>query len=981
MFRSIFETGKCFAPGSGIWKNPQCLLWGCGMLTLLALLTGLVLPSAKGGEATWMDLLDRASTGAARFVDQHPTWDGRGVVVAVLDTGVDPSVPGLQRCPDGSPKVLEARDFTGQGDLKLDSPEEASENGEPILKVSQGVVRGAGALQPPPNQKTWLLGFLKEESFRNSAVRDLDDDGETNGSFAVLLGETPEGWRYWVDSDGDGNLADEVARQDYGLAQEVFLLGGRGGEESRPPLAFSAHLIPKKKLVQLHFADGSHGTHVAGIAAGYQIAGRRGFDGVAPGAQVLSLKIGDNTLAGGSTRTGSMLKALKFAARWSKRHNTPVVANISYGIGSEGEGRSEIEEELDQLLLEYPLLTVAVSAGNAGPGLSSAGTPGGASLAFTAGALLTRANAEALYGERPSRDLVFHFSSRGGEVPKPDGLTPGAAFSTVPAWEWGGVMRGTSMASPHAAGCLALLASAARDQKLEIHGPMLVAALRNSASPLEGYSLLDQGPGVVNVPRAFDLLKSLAGLDWYSKVAGFRVQTPCPGAPEDSAPAAMFRTGTWLPDDAQEVQVDPLFFKAAKAADRDGFFEHFDLSTQAPWLSLERRSVFLKKEEGGQFNYRILADKLKKPGLYTASIVAVPRSLGGGPGGRLFEVWVSVVVPEVFGLGTDLSREFAPETLAPGALSRRFLRVPEGASEVEIGLLRQGGQYCLADLQVFDQAGREVKGSGVSCDSRGGRSALLRLGAPDLVPGVYEVVVAVPPGARQPSTQRLTVSVGALACNLQKSFSFDPGQRPRSAFRARVLLDRAFAGNAEGVVQGYRRDRTLTLEEGEAELAFTMDEGMEAVDFELTLSREDYLRFTDVAVNILDETGEAVEKGGFTQRFASLSLGNHTKTKAGYRLQVVGAFAGEAVPVKVKLRQSVRLLDRPALEVSCSDSSYFTIYPFTDALCDLEMARPPRAAPDGFAHWGALWFKDGKTGRVVLRRDFNFGLGQEDQDK
>ena len=948
------------------------------MFTVLALLTGLVLPAAKGGEAQWMDLLDRSSTGAARFVQQHPTWDGRGAVVAVLDTGVDPSVPGLDRCPDGSVKVVEARDFTGQGNLELQKPEAALEGQEPILKTSQGVVRGAGALSPVPAGDSLLLGFVQEEDFKNSAVRDLVDDGSEQGRFALLLGQTPEGWRYWVDSDGDGSLADEVARQDYAAAQEYFFFGGRGGEESRPPMAFSAHLMPRKRLVQLHFADGSHGSHVAGIAAGFGIFGQKGFDGVAPGAKVLSLKIGDNTLAGGSTRSGSMLAALKFAGRWSKQHQTPVIANISYGIGSEGEGDSDIEVELDHLLLEYPLLAVATSAGNAGPGLSTAGTPGGASLAFTAGALLTRGNAEALYGERPDRDLVFHFSSRGGEAPKPDGLTPGAALSTVPAWEWGAVMRGTSMASPHAAGCMALLASAALDQKLTFHGPMLAAALRNSATPLEGYALPDQGPGVVQVPRAFELLRRLATVDWYAQVPGFRTEVPSPGAPDGSAPSALFRTGTWLPQDPQEVQVSPLFAKATTLAQRERFFEHFDLSCDAPWLRLERRTVFLKKDEGGQFAYRLLPDKLKKPGLYSARIAAVPRSLGGGPEARVFEVWVTVLVPEVFQLGTDLVRDFGAQTLAPGALSRNFLRIPEGATELELGLLRQGSDYCLAELQVFDEAGREVKGSGVTCDSKAARGGLLHLGAPDLRPGVYEAVVVVPPGARGPSTQRLTISIGTLNTSLPGAFTFKPGQRPHADFQASVLLDRAFEGSADGVVLGYRRDQTLTLEEGQLDLPFSVDEGMEGVDFELALSAADYLHFTDVAVNILDEAGQTLEKGGLSQRFTTISFQNSPRAKGSYRLQVVGAFAGAPSPIKLKLRQSYRLVDRPAIEVACSDASSFTVYPFSASPCTLELARAPRTLPEGFAHWGAVWFKDGKTGRQVLRRDFNFGLGQKD---
>src|SRR5690242_6476944 len=40
----------------------------------------------------WMPL---ASTGVERFLRAHPEADGRGVLIGILDTGVDPSVPGL----------------------------------------------------------------------------------------------------------------------------------------------------------------------------------------------------------------------------------------------------------------------------------------------------------------------------------------------------------------------------------------------------------------------------------------------------------------------------------------------------------------------------------------------------------------------------------------------------------------------------------------------------------------------------------------------------------------------------------------------------------------------------------------------------------------------------------------------------------------------------------------------------------------------
>ncbi|MDH4044986.1 MAG: hypothetical protein OEW06_11050, partial [Gemmatimonadota bacterium] len=64
----------------------------------------------------WMPL---AATAIPDFLALHPTWDGRGVLIGILDSGIDALVPGLQRTPDGSPKLLDLRDFSGEGAVPL----------------------------------------------------------------------------------------------------------------------------------------------------------------------------------------------------------------------------------------------------------------------------------------------------------------------------------------------------------------------------------------------------------------------------------------------------------------------------------------------------------------------------------------------------------------------------------------------------------------------------------------------------------------------------------------------------------------------------------------------------------------------------------------------------------------------------------------------------------------------------------------------
>ena len=88
---------------------------------LLASTSGFAAPRALHATRTRMQAstLPKDETGVSQLRDTNPEADGRGVLVAVMDTGCDLAAAGLQTTSTGQPKYVDFLDCTGGGDIDM----------------------------------------------------------------------------------------------------------------------------------------------------------------------------------------------------------------------------------------------------------------------------------------------------------------------------------------------------------------------------------------------------------------------------------------------------------------------------------------------------------------------------------------------------------------------------------------------------------------------------------------------------------------------------------------------------------------------------------------------------------------------------------------------------------------------------------------------------------------------------------------------
>jgi subtilisin family serine protease len=250
---------------------------------------------------------------------------------------------------------------------------------------------------------------------------------------------------------------------------------------------------------------GSHGTHVSGTVVGGNASGTK--IGVAPNAELMAA----NVLSGGGS-TAKIQAALQWVMAPTDANGKPAgraadVINMS--LGSDGYDPTLIQAIRN---IRDAGIFPAVAIGNAPCGPTGASSPGDIYESFGVGMTddknVVNRGSCGTTATWPA-DIVKQYNWPKSFV-KPNASAPGVkVFSAMPGGRWG-ESSGTSMASPHVAGAVALLRSVQAGLSVdEIQQALESTAYHPNpaAAPDTRY-----GAGVINVHRAIAKVLKQAGV-------------------------------------------------------------------------------------------------------------------------------------------------------------------------------------------------------------------------------------------------------------------------------------------------------------------------------------------------------------------------------------------------------------------------------------------------------------------------------------
>ncbi|XP_047082269.1 tripeptidyl-peptidase 2-like isoform X1 [Lolium rigidum] len=678
-------------------------------------------------------LMPKKETGVDRFLAAHPDYDGRGALIAIFDSGVDPAAAGLQTTSDGKPKILDVIDCTGSGDVDTSKMVKADADGAIVGASGTRLIVNSSWKNP---SQEWRVGYklvyelftdtlisrLKNERKKKwdeenqeaisralnqlnefekkhskpddaklkKAKEDLQDrldclrkqaDGydDKGPVIDVVVWHDGDVWRVAVDTQGlecnkdCGKLADFVPLTNYRIERKFGIFS------KLDACSFVANVYDDGNLVSIVTDCSPHATHVAGIAAAFHPEEPL-LNGVAPGAQLISCRIGDTRLGSMETGTG-LVRALIAAVE----HKCDLI-NMSYGEPTILPDYGRFIDLVNEVVDKHRIIFIS-SAGNNGPALNTVGAPGGTSSSIIGvGAYVSPSMAAGAHCvvQAPSEGMEYTWSSRGPTADGDLGVSisaPGGAVAPVPTWTLQSrmLMNGTSMSSPSACGGVALLVSAMKAEAIPLSPYTVRKAIENTAASISDVpeEKLTTGHGLLQVDRAFEYARQAKKLPLVSyKISINQVgkSTPNLRGIYLRGSNACQQTSEWT------VQLNPKFHEDASNLEQLVPFEECLQLHSTDSSVVKIPEYILLTNNGRSFNIVVNPDNISS-GLHYYEVYGMDcRAPWRGP---IFRVPITVIKPIALS-GEPPVLSLSKLYFKSGHIERRFINVPIGASWVEV---------------------------------------------------------------------------------------------------------------------------------------------------------------------------------------------------------------------------------------------------------------------------------------------------------
>ncbi|KAG0716947.1 Tripeptidyl-peptidase 2 [Chionoecetes opilio] len=372
---------------------------------------------------------------------------------------------------------------------------EVQKNSSNSSSGTNGNGSGGGAGNNNSSSSSLLEKLAKEDAeSRVSQLNALEKKYSDLGpAYDCVVYHDGQVWRACVDTSECGELADGLHLGEYRLTHQWSAL------THADHYTVSVNVHNDGNLLEIVGMCSSHGTHVASIASA-NFPDNPDRNGVAPGAQIVSITIGDNRITGMETGTAlarAMMRVMK------NPHYTVNVINMSYGEHAHWSDSGRLGELAHEVVNKYGVLWVA-SAGNHGPALATVGVPPDfqSDSIIGVGAYVSPDMMMAEYSMiEKLPGCPYTWSSRGPTEDGARGVTvcaPGGAITSVPTFTLRSnqLMNGTSMASPHTAGCVALILSALKLKSIPYSPYSVRRCIQNTALHLD-MDVFAQGHGLI----------------------------------------------------------------------------------------------------------------------------------------------------------------------------------------------------------------------------------------------------------------------------------------------------------------------------------------------------------------------------------------------------------------------------------------------------------------------------------------------------